>query len=129
MSESVRLCNLIDRYEDDLEDAYQRYITDINEIALRARSEVLLPYLKANGYEFTTGNGTYSIADPGKITYRANGSRDWRNYDYDMLLQGVPDIIDRVLHLEVEGSQGNGELGLWMLDYTTRKTKNGGGQK
>jgi len=121
----------IDRAEKGLEQAYQRYLTDINQLAIEARDAVLVPWLKANGYEFTTGNGTWSITDPSKIKYLKDGTRDWRSYSHDLtdILEdiGAKDIDD-LLRLEVAGSWGNGELGLWMQDYCKEKTRNGGGE-
>ena len=116
----------IDVYEEELEQAHEHYIAKVLEIAARARRELVIPWLKLTGCEFTTGNGTWSITDPSKIVYLRNGHRDWRNYGYDMT-DNLPPWLDRLLRLEVEGSQGNGELALWMIDYTIRKTKNRGG--
>lgn len=116
----------IDRAANQLELAYKLYTNRVEAEAAELRKIVLVPWLKRNGYEFRTGNGTWSVTDPAKIVYLPNGKRNWGNHDYDMN-DRLPDDIDRLLRLEIDGSWGNGELGLWMQDYTLEKTKNGGG--
>ena len=113
----------IDAYNDQLDQAYQDYITKVEAIAADAGRELLVPYLKSRGWEFRQGNGTWLISDDSRIRYLPDGKRDWRSYA-DQMNDELPDWLDRLMRLEVEGSWGNGELALWMLDYTTRKTKN-----
>ena len=115
-------------YENELEQAFEHYEAKVMEIAARARREMLVPWLKVTNCEFLTGNGTWSVNDPSSVRYLPNGDRDWRSYAH-IMNDDLPDWLDRLMRLEVEGSQGNSELALWMLDYTTRKTKNSGGLK
>ena len=119
--------DMIDVYEEEQTTAHEAYVAKVEAIAAKARHELLVPYLKARGWEFRQGNGTWLISDDSRIRYLPDGSRDWRSY-VDQMNDDLPDWLDRLMRLEVEGSWGNGELALWMLDYTTRKTKNGGGQ-
>ena len=90
------------KYQEQLDKAYNEYIQKIEGVAAQARKDYLIPYLKKNGYNFLSGNGTYYIFNP---TNRDN---------YIML--NLPKRIEKILQLEV-GDRGNSELGLWMLDY------------
>lgn len=117
----------VDILSDYVELAHTIYIREITKLAADARRDVVIPMLRSRGWEFRTGNGTWSVTDPAKIVYLGNGKRNWGNRDYDMN-DSLPPELDRVLRIEVEGSWGNGELGLWMQDYTLEKTKNGGGK-
>ncbi len=118
----------IDVYDKELKLAYEQYIAKVEMIAARARREMLVPYLKITGWEFLTGNGTWVITDASKVRYLRNGKRDYRDYGYQMNDE-LPDWLDQLMRLDVEGAGDSSELALWMIDYTTRKTKNGGGQK
>ncbi len=116
----------IDSYEEELEQAYEHYIAKVMEIAARARREMLVPWLKLTGCEFVQGNGTWLIYNDSKNRYLSDGRRDWNDYGSHMN-DNLPEWLDRVMELEIEGAQGNAELSLWMIDYSARKTKNGGG--
>lgn len=111
----------IDVYEEELKTAYEAYVAKVMYIAAKARGSIIVPWLQLRGYEFTQGNGTWLISDP---TADKTNPRSYAWY----LNDNLPEPIERCLTLEVEGTQGNPELGLWMRDFTTRKTKNGGGQ-
>ena len=117
----------VDILEDYVRLAHTIYIREITKLAADARRDVVIPILKSKGWEFTTGNGTWSVTDPAKIVYTSTGKRNWGNHDY-MMNDDLPYELDRVLRIEVDGSWGNSELGLWMQDYTLEKTKNGGGK-
>lgn len=118
----------INTLEKELKKLYETYISSVEMIAAEARRELLVPYLRPRGWEFVTGNGTWLVYDDSKTRYLPDGSRAWNDYSSHMN-DNLPDWLDRLMKLEVEGSWGNSELALWMLDYTTKKTKNGGGQK
>jgi hypothetical protein len=113
----------IDTYNEELEQAYEHYIAKVEAIAAKAREEVVIPFLKDRGWEFRQGNGTWLISDDSRIRYLPSGKRDHRSYA-DQMNDELPDWLDRCMRLYVEGAYGNPELALWMLDYTTRKTKN-----
>lgn len=118
----------IDTYEEELEQAYEHYIAKVMEIAARARREMLVPWLRLTGCEFVQGNGAWLIFDDSKTRYLPNGKRDHNDYGSQMN-DSLPDWLDRLMRLEVDGAYGNPEVALWMLDYTNKKTKNGGGLK
>jgi hypothetical protein len=119
----------IERAEHELEVIYNSYIANVERVAKEMRDWVLVPWLKANNYEFKTGNGTWSVYDVAEIArLKAEGISIWHGSDWE-LSDRLPEDIDRLLRLEVDGSWGNGELGLWMQDYCKEKTRNGGGQQ
>jgi hypothetical protein len=57
----------IERAEHELEVIYNSYIANVERVAKEMRDWVLVPWLKANNYEFKTGNGTWSVYDVAEI--------------------------------------------------------------
>ena len=93
-----------------LNQSYSNYTAKVSQIASRLQKLVLNPWLDKMGYNFVSGNGDYVIYDP-----NIPASRYHMNDTY--LMDDLPKLIETILRMEVEGSQGNSELGLWMLNH------------
>lgn len=93
-----------------LQRAYSNYTARVSQLAIRLQKLILNPWLDEMGYNFVSGNGDYVVYDP-----NIPASRYHMNDAY--LMDDLPISIDTILRMEVEGSQGNSELGLWMLDH------------
>ena len=100
---------IIDHYEDRVDALYRNYIRQVEQLAAEVREQVVVPMLKRRGWEFLQGNGTWSIVDAS---------------NKDIYEEDLPEPLRLALCIVVEGAYGNPELGLWMEDYTTKKTKN-----